>query len=303
MGGCVVAQIYEAVATHLVNDPALAEKNQPDVLNLHLDFLRACVRDVSTITITTLKAGAAASFLQVHLYQKDALKVVALATSTNFDVTIGPSAPTNWALNPPPKPKPDFGRIVAHKPDDNWLPSSNVGEVFAFTKRMYTLNPRGGHPVDGICDAWNGFQHEGDERMDATYVALLSDILPSMPDTLLRNNGLYDAHTYYKRMEEWAEKNPGKPALIPNSLADAKKSKTFSATQTLDLEFKRRMPKDGQKWMFTRTTTKMMEKGRTDVHLTMLNEDMELVAMARQVILVLEAQRKFRDEKKPRAVL
>lgn len=303
MGGCVVAQIHHAAAAHLSSDPALVRRNQPDVLNLHVEFLRACGKEISTIVVTVLKTGAAASTLQMHLYQSDVLKVVALATSTNFDISIGPSAPTNWSLQPAPKPKPDFERIVAHKPDENWLASSNVGEVIAFTKLMYTLYPRGGNTVDGICDFWNGFQHNVDERIDATHVALFSDIIPSMSDTLLRNNGLYDAHAFYKKMEDWAEENPGKPALIANTLAEAKKSATFSATQTLDLEFKRRLPKEGQKWMFTRTTTKMMEKGRMDVHLTMLNEDMELVALARQVILVLEAQRKFKGGKKAKAVL
>lgn len=171
------------------------------------------------------------------------------------------------------------------------------------TQRIYTLYPRGGNPVDGVCDAWNGFQHGQDERIDGLHVALLSDLIPSMSDTLLRNNGIYDAGAHYEAMKAWADQNPGKPAIMSNSLAEARKATTFNATQTLDLEFKRRLPKEGQRFMFSRTATKMMEMGRMDVHLTMLNEDMELVALSRQVILVLEARRKFKDGHKPTAAL
>ncbi|KAJ5605615.1 thioesterase family protein [Penicillium lagena] len=47
----------------------------------------------------------------------------------------------------------------------------------------------------------------GDERLDSTYLAMMADIVPSMPDTLLRNGGLYDAHALWEKIELWAE-NP-----------------------------------------------------------------------------------------------
>lgn len=285
--------IHHAAATHLTTNPELAAQNQPDILNLHIEFLRACERRESTITVTTLKTGAAISTLQLQLSQNGQIRAIALATSTNFDKSLGPTVPTAWSLLPPPKPAPDFDRVLAHQPDENWVPVRLVGEIIPLTSRISVLDPRGGFPVDGICDAWNGFI-EG-ERMNATYLALMTDIIPSMSDTLLRNDGLYDAHKFYQKAEQWAEKNPGVPAIINNSIAEAMKSTTFNSTVTLDMDFKRRLPKEGLRFIFTRTATKMLQDGRMDIDVTICDEDMALLCSSRQLILVLEAQRKFRS--------
>jgi hypothetical protein len=228
--------------------------------------------------------------------QNGQLKVLALATSTNFDKVLGPTVPTAWTLLPAPKPSPDFrGCVAARRPDPNWLTARMSGEVLGFTGHMLVLNPRGGFPVDGIHDAWYGFTpaHKH-ERMDATYLALMTDVIPSMSDTLMRNGGLYDAHAFLKKLERWEEEFPGVPAEVTTSLAEAVKATTFNATVTLDIEFKRKLPPQDLEWVFTRTVTKMLDGGRMDLDITICNERMELVCTAQQLILVLEAQRKFR---------
>lgn len=62
---------------------------------------------------------------------------------------------------------------------------------------------------------------------------------------------------------------------------------------TLEVEFKRILPKDGLRFVLIRTATKMLAGGRMDIEVTILNEEMELLCTARQVLLVLEAGRKF----------
>lgn len=294
-GGCIAAAIHHAAATHLTTNPTLAARNQPDVLSLHLQFLRPCERRSSTITITPLKIGAAASTLQLQLTQDGKARVLALAISTNFDKGLGPTASTAWNLHPAPPPKPDFNRVLAHQVDENWIPGLVVGELIPLTSRKLGLHPRIGFPVDGVCDAWNSFL--GDERMDATYLALMADIIPSISDTLLRNGGLYDANTFQKQMEQWAKKNPGVPCVMTNSITEGMQAANFNITLTMDIEFKRRLPKEGQSWLFTRAATKMLQGGRMDLNVTMCNEDMELLAIAHQLVLVLDAQRKFRGSK------
>jgi hypothetical protein len=66
--------------------------------------------------------------------------------------------------------------VAAQQPDEHWLPGHIAGEIIPVTRRILILNPRGGHTVAGVCDAWNRFL--GDERMDATYLAMTSDINP-----------------------------------------------------------------------------------------------------------------------------
>jgi hypothetical protein len=245
-----------------------------------------------TITVIDIKVGKGTSTIQLQLTQKDKLKVIAMATSTNFDQPVGPTAETDWAFHPPPKPVPNFEKILAYKPDDNWLPAILAGEILPFTRRLITLNPRGGFTTAGVCDAWNTFPGE---RMDATYLTLMTDCIPSMSDTLLQNNGPYDAHTFFKSLETWVEKNPGVPAPLTNSLKDAT---IFNMTLTLDIEFKRRPPKGGQEWTFTRAVTRIMQDGRLDLDVTLCDHNMDILCLSRQTITALVAERKFGTGKK-----
>jgi hypothetical protein len=273
-------------------------QNQPDVLTLHLDFLLACVPQAMTITVVDLKVGKATCTIQLQLTQKDKLRVIAIATSTNFNQSVGSTAKTDWAFHPPPKLVPNFEKILAHMPDDNWLPAILAGEILPFTRRQLVLNARGGHTTAGICDAWNTFPGE---RMDATYLTMMTDCFPSMSDTLLHNNGPFDAHMFYKALEAWAEKNPGVPAPLTNSLKDAARATIFNMTLTLDIEFKRRLPKGGQEWTFTRAATRMMQDGRLDLDVTICDHDMDILCLSRQTIVALDAKRKFGTRKKERS--
>lgn len=68
---------------------------------------------------------------------------------------------------------------------------------------------------------------------------------------------------------------------------------TVNITLSLDIEYKRRLPKEGLRFTFTRATAKTLLDGRMDAHLTICNEDMEVVCLARQLILALGMHRKF----------
>jgi hypothetical protein len=241
-----------------------------------------------------LKLGATTSTIQLQLSQNNQIKIVALATSTNFDKPLGPTVFTAWALLPHLKPVPDFQKVLARQPENNWLPAHISGEIIPVTRSLIILNPRGGFPVDGICDGWYVFIDDGDQ-MDATYLAMMTDVIPSMSDTLLRNDGLYDAHAFFGKMERWAEDHPGIPVEVINSVSQALQASVYNNTVTLDIEFKRRVP-EGLRWIFTRVAAKMLHEGRMDLDITMCNDKMELLCSARQLILVLEAQRKFRPE-------
>lgn len=271
-------------------NPTLVAKDQPDILSLHIEFLRSCEKKDITVTIIPLKVGAIACTLQLQLSQTNRVCIVALATTTNFDKPLGPSAPTDWTLHPPAPPTPDFTLIDARKPEPNWVTAVQQGELLTFSHRLLIVNPRRGFPVAGVCDAW--YRFHGDERMDATYLSLMSDVIPSMADTLM-GSGLYNAHTFQAKAAKWAEQNPGIPATMTNSIAGAMQSKTFNITATLNIEFKKRLPAEGLEWIFTRTATKMLEDGRMALDITMCDERMDLVCEAHQLMLVLDAQRKF----------
>ncbi|KAI0424575.1 hypothetical protein F5Y09DRAFT_353281 [Xylaria sp. FL1042] len=271
-GGCVAAMIHHAAETHLVTDLVLNSKNLPDVASLHFRFFRPCTRQET---------------------QEGLVRVVALATATNFDRVLGPTVavPVARIRYPPPGPVPDFDAVLAQKPEKNWIPFRLEGETIPFTRRILVLNPRDDFRHDGVCDAWNCIEGE---RIDATYLAMMTDIMPPMSDTLLRNGGLYDVHNVFCKTKDWTEENPGVPALIQNTIAEAMESSTFNSTVTLDIEFTKKMPRDDRpRFIFTGTAANLLRDGRMNVDITICDENMELVCTAHQLILVLEAERKF----------
>lgn len=82
-------------------------------------------------------------------------------------------------------------------------------------------------------------------------------------------------------------------------MKDALSVATFQFTVSMNIEFKRRViPEDGVRWLFTRASTKTMKDGRMDVEITICDENLELLVSARQVVLVLETQRKFQFQKR-----
>jgi hypothetical protein len=272
-------------------------RKQPDILNLHLEFLRACEELESIITVTTIKLGVVTSTFQLELMQNGQTRVVALATSINFDKAIGPSisVPAPRIMYPESQPTPNFDLILANKREENWITACfNGGEILPLTRGIGNLYPRDGHLREGICDTWNYLK---DERINSTYLAMWTDVIPSMSDTLLRNGGVYDAHAAYDKMKRWADENPGIPLNIKTTLREAMSATTFNVTVTLDMEFTKRVPEEGLRFLFTRTATNILRQGRMSVDVTICDENMELVCAAHQVILVLEAERKFRTNR------
>ncbi|EXA32931.1 hypothetical protein FOVG_15904 [Fusarium oxysporum f. sp. pisi HDV247] len=287
-GGCIAAVIHSVAVKHFTT--TLAKYDQPDVLTLHLEYLRYCSTEKLDINILELKRGSSHCTIQLQVLQNEQLKAIGLATSTNFAQSLGPTCNTQWNLNPPPASRPDFRKVEANEPDLAWVPGLTKGEVFPMGRRIVSLYERGGMQVDGLLDGWNGFTGE---FMNATHIAFMCDFMPSMADTLLRNGEMYDGRNNLRKMEEWADKNPGVVCEMETSLAEAANAKFSENTLSLDIEFKRQLPKDGLRWIFSRVETKKLQGGRMDMDITICDEGMDLICSARQIVLVLDAKKRY----------
>ncbi|KAH8692257.1 thioesterase family protein [Talaromyces proteolyticus] len=298
-GGILAAILQHTTKRHFMT--TLSAQDQPDILSMHIDFLRMCTHDPMVITVTDLKTGQGTSTIQLHLTQPgrnpNRPKIAATATVTNFDVSLGPSAPTDWKLQPQPKPSPDWKKLEANFPDDNWLPVIMDGEILPIMRRMTQLNPRGGFPIAGLCDMWSSF---GSERIDSTHLTLLTDLIASMSDTILRTGGMLDAHAIGNATEAWAGENPGIPLRLSNSLEQAQMGGMWNSTLTLDIEFKQRLPKEGIEWAFSRVLTRELKSGRMDVEVTICDQSMSPICVARHMVIVLGAARMFDNHKQNR---
>ncbi|KAF2177059.1 thioesterase family protein [Zopfia rhizophila CBS 207.26] len=294
-GGCVTASVYAAAQKHFTS--TLASRNQPDVHTLHIEFLRPVTLSVSTIKITDLKVGKGTNFIQLTLSQNNESKCTALATSTNFDVPLGPTATIDTsspsaASLPGLCPIPDFKKIEAQERDPNWIPSKTVGELLPLLKRMTFLYPVPESPP-GILDFWITF--DAPEKFSGVHLAMLADMAASPSDTLLRTGGTLDMHKIHAIKKDAWEKNPGKTLVGTNSVKEASKSQIWNSTLTIDVQFKRRVTGD-VRWTFTRATTRMLEGGRMDQDLDIRDENLKPLCLSRQVMLVIDARRRFKEK-------
>jgi hypothetical protein len=289
----VAAVIYSTASNYLTT--ALAKYKQPDVFTLHVEYLRYCTTQTLDIDIIDLKRGSSHCTIQLQVSQEKQLKAVALITSTNFCQTLGPTSDTQWALNPSPTSIPDFHKILSNNPDSKWVPGLTKGEVFPMGQRIISLYERGGMQVDGLLDAWNRFPGE---KMQASHISFMCDFMPSMADTLLRSDGMYDGRSNLRKMEAWAGKNPGVVCELMTSLSEAANAKFSENTVSLDIEFKKRLPEDGLRWIFSRVVTKKLHGGRMDMDVTICDERMDLVCLSKQVVLVLDAKKRYHQTAK-----
>ncbi|KAK8074208.1 hypothetical protein PG994_005107 [Apiospora phragmitis] len=291
-GSAISGLIHHAVSTYLAETlPA-----QPDILKMHLEFLRGSECTEGTVTVTPIKRGRLTSHLQAQYAQQGQLRVLALVVATDLTKPVGPSVPTTdgWFLHQPypPAPKPDFAAVEAGRPDPHWLPAIMDGETLPLTQHQLVLNPVGGFPHDGVSDAWNRLLLPGDDgRMDAMYLAVMADIFPRCPTRACA--------TAASTTRAWAADHPGEPAVLRHhTRAALRRADVFNMTVTLDVEFKRRIGGsgggEGLRWVFTRVATKRARGGRMDLDISICDENMELLVTAQQLVLVVEVQRKFR---------
>ena len=75
------------------------------------------------------------------------------------------------------------------------------------------------------------------------------------------------------------------------------KAKSWYPTVTLNIDVKKRLPPGGVEWLYSRIDTKVVSNGRTDLNVTILDQDGEVVAVGSQVGLVVSASRNLGNRK------
>lgn len=297
LGGCVVAQVHQALSDHLVTDPDARKVKQPDVMNLHFEFLRPAEHAESIITITNTKLGVTSSTFQVTWEQKDKLRVIALARSTNFDVSLGPTVATGWKPHMPPTPSPQWDLIRAGKPDPHWMAMRNKGELMPLNRNFSTLYPKEGFASPSYTYSFRSLADGS--PIDAAYVDIMIDLIPDMGDTIMNNDTMYDAMALWKRVKAHDQKNPGSHYVSKWTVQEASKSPYLPATGILDIEYKRRLPSKGLPGLLITSSAKMIEKGRLDTEVTASTQDHELICVSRQIRLLIDASRRYGEQPKP----
>ncbi|TGJ86983.1 hypothetical protein E0Z10_g1711, partial [Xylaria hypoxylon] len=89
----------------------------------------------------------------------------------------------------------------------------------------------------------------------------------------------------------------GPPPSWPLSARRRSSPPIVHQTITLDAEFKRRLPAEGLRWVYTRAGTRMTRDGRMDLDIVLCDENMELVCVGQQLLMIVDSKRRFGTQK------
>jgi Thioesterase-like superfamily len=267
-GGFVTSTILRASALHL--STTLASQRQPHCMILHLEFPRRTSVGPATLYITDIKLGRQTSTIHVTLQQDDdRTEVLGYLTFTNLATESGISLPTSWTLTPAPLPVMSFDALRQNK-DPNYILVPNRYAFRRAAARFDVFYPRKGINFGigrGGLDHW--LRLNSGERFTDDALGLVADVALQVT-------------------EGYADDNE---ALRDSGLTKEGLGRLWYPTLVLNLEVKKRLHPDGEKWLFTRVQAKRIQSGRMDLEVCILDHTFDLVALSHHVCMILDVKR------------
>lgn len=266
---------------------------------MQLTFLRRTAAGPATLEVEDMKLGARTSTIHIKLLQpsekkKDTLeiKVAGYITVSPPSAETGISAHTGWTAHPSPPPgsladgKVNLSALAQSGRDGAWTRLDPPFPEFRRAAAQLELyGPGKGEAQQQrtgtmAIDQWARFRPGGDIEgrwTDAAVVYLL-DMFPMALDGFDTMSATAVAQA---KGEEVAEQ----------------KAKFWYPTVTLNIDMKKHLPAEGVEWLYSRIATRVVRDGRTDLDVTVLDRDGEVVALSTQVGLVVSASRNLGSRK------
>lgn len=286
-----MAVLYRLATTHFKHTHPTRHHGDPMPIAMQITFLRRTFVGPAILTVQDAKLGARTSTIHVALSQEEpgrknrTDRVVGYITVSDPAADVGLTAPSGWTLSPPPpspRPPEQSSTEPAEMPppsNDGTTPWVRIKERFPGFRQISVHTtlycPPEAHQRRNIVDQWARFNPLGPKggpgRWTNEAMVLLTDLYP------LVINGLDVAARTFRRREGSDDKDNTPMSWFP--------------TVTLNVDFKRRLPPDGEAWLYSRVVLKDVRNGRTDIEVVLMNERGEIVALGNQVGLVLSATR------------
>ncbi|KAL9081540.1 MAG: hypothetical protein Q9159_007272 [Coniocarpon cinnabarinum] len=305
-GGYVTATLHRAAALHLKSThPTL---QQPNLLSLHLSFLRRTSTGSALITISDTKTGATTSTFHLTLTQPSVSRtrgdlVVGYLTFTNFSTQSGPSFSTNYSLTPPPpRLLGGFEALESGKGDDNWaevplLPFSDFRKASKRCRWFFPLRGRGALGKGGS-DQWFALNTVNDDGKREVWtdesLGFVVDMFPQVLETFL----IPDVYTPPDPSSNSSESSNSSSQSSRSSSTDMSEkspaARFWYPTLLLNLEVKKSLGQ-GVRWLFLRVQAKLIQQGRYDLEVIVLDEKSEVVALSHHVCFAVSAARNLSE--------
>lgn len=239
-----------------------------------------------------MKIGLRTSTIHIKLLQpsekhgKPEVKVAGYITVSPPSAEVGISAPTGYTLLPAAPPgskadgKVDFSALARTGRDGAWCKLNPPFREFRRAAAQLELYGPGKSDTQEkrtrsmVVNQWSRFIPGGDMngRWTDAAVVYLTDMFPMALD------GFDNVSATAAAKEEGKE-------------ASDFKAKFWYPTVTLNIDMKKHLPKEGVEWLYSRIVTKVVRDGRTDLEVTILDQDGEVIALSTQVGLVVSAAR------------
>ncbi|KAK3360463.1 thioesterase-like superfamily-domain-containing protein [Lasiosphaeria hispida] len=272
-GGYVGSCLLRAAMHHL------APRGQPHPMTAHFEYFSRTEAGPAIIVIEDVKPGRQFSTLHLTLYQSALLphapwtvpgtsrrEVAAYITMANLSAEAGLSLPSGWTLPHPPPPNPDFAALRAGR-DQGWtdfrhMDGSPIAHLVCLKNLQYFV-PRRGHPHLGVFDLW--IRMASGEGLTTAALGFVADCLP------------YPVEAYRPARGEEGLFGHGEIFWYP--------------TVVMNLEVKTALPEEGVEWLRMRIQPKVIQGGRFDLEVVILDEAGRVVALSQHVNLIVGLER------------
>jgi hypothetical protein len=268
-------------------------RSAPHPINLHLEFLRRTSIGQATFRVKDIKLGSRISNLHITLAQPDEEgnlqdEVEGYITISNIGKETGLTLPTRFELRPAPIAA-DLPALLAHGEDQNW--GLRRAQAFPKFRRagknlLMHLEKQDRRPADrsrAILDQWvrfSPFERPGKWTNDC--LGFVVDMFPQIVESYVNAE---------RGESDLEEKEPDQSNPRP---------KYWYPTLALNLDVKKLLPEEGAEWLFVRVQASVIKNGRIDLHVTVLDEAGEVVALSTHCSLVMDATRNTTRNSKKR---
>lgn len=279
-----------------------ARRNQKHVINLHLEFVRRTQIGIATFTVEDVKIGSRISNLHITLSQKDdgsdnmVNEVEGYVMMTNINAEDGATLDTGYKLLPPPLAVSLLN--LAEGKDTNYVKRGRdpVVHIRKASKNIQMhpsrIEQRPPNFPKAMLDQWIRFYPRGKNgRFTNDALGFVVDMFPQLVEQYINSDvetAVLGRDISVDEVKEMTKKRsePRKAFWYP--------------TLNLNLDVKKALPEEGVEWLFLRVQASKIQNGRFDLHVTVLDEQGDLVAISHHATLAVDMSRNTTRSKKPK---
>ncbi|KAL7918560.1 thioesterase-like superfamily domain-containing protein [Trichoderma austrokoningii] len=284
--GGYVATVFLRVAREY-----LTPRNQPDTIAAHWEFLSRTVTGRAILVVEEIKPGRSMTVIHISLYQTGLLSqapwissgtvngrakservVLAYLTNKNIASESGINLNTGWSLQPKLPAVKDFSKLLTNE-DPEWPPLGLVIQRRVTVMKQLNLYYNRKAVEDNgrvsFLDVWVSTKN-GEPFKDSALGFLVDATAPYMVEM---------------QRPRTADEPPAAGGELTQKVA------FWYPTLVMNLDVKKRLPEDGEQWLFLRSYAKQISNGRSDMEIIVCDRAGDVVALSHHVALVVNFEK------------